>query len=891
MRRFLRRRTYRSKIDAEIEDYLAEKAEALVAQGMSPTEAQEKARRDFGNPSLVKELSRDEWSFGVWDLIAADLRFALRSLRRNPGFAATAILTLALGIGANAAIFNLLHAVILRSLPVPAAEQLRLFSVVDENKAGEPIFSYPVLRQMQDTTGDRAPLAGFSGISTMKTVAANGETEPISTQLVTGNFFEVLGVKAQTGHLLSPSVESLASAYPAVLSGAFWAKRFGSDPSALGRFITVNDTPIRIVGVVPDSFFGVSPGIRPDVWLSVSAQHDLRYNSNVWNSNGNSSKPFLTQPEIRWLSIIARIPNLAMVGRTTAIVNQVYARDMQREAKGRNDPVEKRGLLQMRVRLDAGDKGLASLRHQFSAPLTVLMCAAGLVLLIASVNLASLALARIVGRRKEIAVRRSIGATSGRIIGHFIAEVLVLSIAGGALAIPVALGASRLLVRWASPSEPMPLDVGISPSMLLFIGCAAVTAGLTFGLLPAFEAVNFPLADAMKTQAASLKGMRLPWGRTLIAIQITFSFVLLTAAILFVRTFVNYLNLNLGFTPEHILSVRVDPLGAHYKTEQLNPVYHQILDSLKAVPGIRSASFASSELAVGPWQTSGIRIKNHPAANQEIRETYVNPSYFSTVGMRLLSGRFFDEHDIAPKPVLAVINQSAARKYFPGESPLGRRFGYGDDNFEIIGVVADALITNVHNSVDPMAFYSLEQSPQYANSIEIRAQGSPSQIEQSVRVAIHQTAPGLPVMRIRLVTELLAGGLLREKLVARLASAFALLALALACLGVYGVLSYAITRRTSEIGIRLALGAESGQVRWMVLREALAVILIGLGVGIPVAIVVTRLIKGLLYGLSPTDPPSLAAGAFTLFAIGLAAAFIPAWRASRVDPNVALRYE
>ena len=891
MRRFFRRRANRAEIDAEIEDYLAEKAEALIAQGLAPKEARERARRDFGNPSLVKELSRDEWSFGEWERIAADMRFALRSLRRNPGFTATAILTLALGIGANAAIFNLLHAVILRSLPVRDAEQLRLFSVIRDGEAGESIFSYPVLRQMQTAAGDHASLAGFSAISTMESVGANGDPEPIRTQLVTGNFFDMLGVKARAGRLLSAADDSTTGAYPAVLSGAFWSKHFGSDQSALGRFITVNDTPVKIVGVAPDRFFGVSPGDRPGVWLPASAQHDVRYNTNVWNSNGNASKPFLTQPEIRWLSIISRIPNPAMVGRTAAIVNQIFARDMQREAKGWSDLVEIRSLKRMRIRLNAGDKGLADLRNRFSAPLTVLMCAAGLVLLIACVNLASLALARVASRRKEIAVRRSIGATTGRIAGQLIAEVLVLSIAGGTIGMPVALGASRLLVAWASPGEPMPLDVGSSPSMLLFGGCAAVMTGLALGLLPVLEAVNVPLAEAMKAQASSLKGMRLPWGRTLIAIQVTFSFVLLTAAVLFVRTFINYMDLSLGFTPEHLLSVGVDPLGGHYKTEQLNSVYHQVLDSLSVVPGVQSASFASSEPAVGPRHISGIRIKDHPAANQSIQETYVTPSYFSTMGMRLVAGRFFDAHDTAPKPILAVINQSAARKYFPEEGPLGRRFGPGDDNFEVIGVVADARVNNVHEDVDPMAFYSLEQSPEYANCIEIRARGSASQIEQSVRAAIHQTAPGLPVMRIRLVTELLASNLLREKLVARLASAFALLALGLACLGVYGVLSYAITRRTSEIGIRLALGAETGQVRWMVLREALAVILAGLSIGIPIAMAATRLVQGLLYGLSATDPISLAAGALTLFTIGLAAAFIPAWRASRVDPNVALRYE
>lgn len=819
------------------------------------------------------------------------MRLALRSLRRNPGFCATAILTLALGIGTNASIFNLLHAVILRSLPVPDAEQLRLFSVIRDNEADKSIFSYPLLHEMQDAARGQTFLAGFSAISTMRTTGGNGELESISTQLVTGNFFDALGVKAQAGHLLSASDDTVTSAYPAVLSGAFWAKHFGGAASAVGRFITVNDTPIRIVGIAPDSFFGVSPGDRPDVWLPISAQHDLRYHSNVWNSNGDANKPFMTQREIRWLSVIARIPSPAMMGGTAAMINQIFARDMQREAKGRNDYAEIRSLLSMRVQLDVGDKGLARLRHQFSTPLTVLMCAAGFVLLIAAVNLAALALARVVSRRKEIAVLRSIGATTGRIISQIMAEVLVLSLTGAAISVPVALGASQLLVRWASPSESMALDVGISTSMLLFVGCATVIAGLALGLIPALKAISFPLADAMKTQASSLKGMRLPWGRTLITIQITFSFVLLTGAILFVRTFINYMSLNLGFTPEYILSVRVDPLSAHYKKDELNSVYHQILESLKAVPGIASASFATSELAVGPWWISGIRIEDHPAAQQSINEVYVNPSYFSTVGMRLVAGRSFDSHDTALEPILAVINQAAARKYFPGESPLGKRFGYGHRDFEVIGVVADARVKNVHEDVEPMGFYSLEQSTQYVSSLEIRAQSSPSQIQQSVRSAIRQTAPGLPVMRIRMVTEFLAGNLSREKLMARLASAFALLALSLACVGVYGVHAYAITRRTAEIGLRLALGADSRQVRWMVLREALTVILIGIGIGIPVSIAFTRLVKSLLYGLSASDPLSFVLATVTLVAVGLTAAFVPALRASRVDPNVALRNE
>jgi predicted permease len=892
MMRWLRRRANKSEIDADIENHLAEKTEALIASGLSPEEARLRTRRDFGNVTLLKELSGDEWSWGMIEQILRDIRYAFRSLRRNPAFAATAILTLALGIGANAAIFNLLHAVILRALPVPAAEQLRLFKVVGPQKDAESIFSFPVLSQMQAATTGKAAIAGFSAISPMKA----GESEQVDTQLVSGNFFETLRVKAQAGRLLNAADDKLTGAYPAVLSDAYWSKRFGRDPGVIGQSINLNNTPVTVVGVAARSFFGLSPGNRPDFWLPLAAQFDLRYRRNVWNSNGDSAKPFLPQPAIRWLSIVARIYNPGSEQSTISSVNQIYLLDMQREVKGwTNDPAGARDLLQSRIHLLAGEKGLGVLRERFSAPLTVLMCAAGMVLLIASVNLASLALARVIARRKEIAVRCSIGATRGKIIGQFVTEILILSLMGGAAAVPVALGASRLLVRWASNGDPMPLDIGLDPAVLLFVLLASVAAGFIFGLLPALEAINFPLADAMKAHASAVKGMRLPWGRTLIAIQVMFSFVLLTGAVLFVRTFMNYASIDLGFTPEHVLSVQVDPLGAHYTTDQLLPAYHRVLERIRDIPGVQSASFAECGLATGCQSVSGIQLQLHPGGNYSIQSNTVSPGYSSTVGLRLLSGRWFSQHDLAKKPVLAVINSEAAREFFPGVNPLGQYYGYGREanEFEVVGVVADARVNDLHDKARPMAYYSLEQSPDadYARSLEVRAQGDPRAVEQSIRSAIREAAPTLPVVKVKLLTERVSGNLLREMLVAKLASAFAALALALACLGVYGVLSYAITRRTSEIGIRLALGAEAASLRWMVLREALAVILMGLALGIPVAIGATRLVRGLLYGLSAGDPASIGMGAVTLLVIGFLAAFIPAWRASRVDPNVALRHE
>jgi predicted permease len=657
--------------------------------------------------------------------------------------------------------------------------------------------------------------------------------------------------------------------------------------------VDVNDTPVTIVGISAEGFFGLLPGSEPDYWLPVSAQQQMRYQRNFWNSNGNAAKPFMKQPEIRWLSVVARIGDTRHERWITAAINQVYGLDMQREARGWDDPVQAGEMLNARVRMDAGDKGLGDLRHRFAAPLTVLMCAAGLVLLIACVNLASLALARVTARRKEIAVRCSLGASRGRIVSHFVAEALLLSLAGGALAIPVALGASRLLVRWASNGNPMPLDVGIGGPVLLFAGLSAFVAGLVFGLAPVFQALNIALGEVMKAQAGSLKGVRLPWGRTLIAMQVAFSFVLLIGAVLFVRTFLNYTGIALGFTPEHVLTVQVDPMGAHYSTEQLVPTYHRVLQRLSEVPGVQSAAFASCGLAQGCKSISGIRTAGRPTDDKSMQNNVVSSEYFATVGIHLQAGRMFDRHDTGKKPVLAVINATAAKRYFPNVNPIGQRYGYGNDiqQFEIIGVAADARVNDVHEEPTPMTYYSLEQMPSYAGSLEIRAQGDPATIEAAIKNAILEAAPGLPVMRMNLLTEEVGSNLLRERLVARLASAFAVLALALTCLGVYGVLSYATTRRTAEIGIRLALGAQESSVPWMVLREALVVVGIGLVVGIPAAVTATRLVRGLLYGLPAEDPTSMLLGILSLLTIACAAALVPAWRASRIDPNMALRYE
>lgn len=891
----LRRRANEPAIAEDIEAHVAERTDDFIDQGLSPDEARAKARREFGNITLLKEKSRDEWSMGLLGRSGSDLGYAVRSLRRNPGFTITVLATLALGIGANGAIFNLLHAVLVRALPVPDAEQLRILTPITKGEAGEQIFSYPVLTEMQTEAGSRASLAGYSSVLRARVGAGADSVQQADVQLVACSFFQTLQVPAQLGRVLSPSDDRSTGNFPAVLSDRYWSTHFARDVSVVGRHLILNGAPVTIAGVAVPGFFGIEPGQHPDYWVPVSAQRDLRYNRNYWNSNGDSDKQFMLQPQIRWLGVVARIPNARLEPFVLAAVNQVYARDMKREGQKRDRETQAE-LLRTKVRLDPGAKGLGSLRDRFAEPLLVLMWAVALVLLIASVNLASLALARINARRKEIAVRCSVGAGRGRILSQLLAETALLGAAGGLISIPVALWGSRILLRWASSRDLIPLVIGIDPPLLIFIALAAAVVGLLFGLFPALQALQFSLSGALKASASSVKGMRLPWGRTLIGAQVAFSFVLLAGAVLFVRTLMNYSHVPLGFIPRQVLSVQIDPLGAHFRSDQLSPLYHRLLDRLPQLPGVQSVALATCELAVGCKGISDIRVAGHPSpsgAGLRIQENTVSPGYFQTVGMSLIQGSAFDWHDNGAKPILAVINQTAANAYFGGSKAIGQHFGYGDNDhqYQVIGIVSDARVNNIHEPPTPLAYYSLVQNPAFVSSLEILTRSDPEQIALPIRSAIRAADPNLPVMQVHPLTTFIDDNLLRERLLARLASVFAILALALACLGVHGVLSYTIARRTSEIGIRLALGAQPESVRWMVLREALLVLAVGLLAGVPASIVLIQLVQKLLFGLTAADPASLAISLFSLLLAGTAAALLPAWRASRVDPMVALRYE
>jgi predicted permease len=896
-RRIFRPRHTDSDIAADIESHLAERAQELIDSGMSPEDAYRRARREFGNVTFLSEQSREEWQWVAFEQLVADMRYAARSLWRSPVYSATIILTLALGIGANAAIFNLLHAVILRSLPVPNPQQLRLISVskLKNGEYDDPIFSVPVLQQMQIAASGRAQISGFSSIADGLASIEGREPETVGYQLVSTNFFQTLTINVSYGRFFTASEERGAVPYPAVISDAFWAKRFGRSHSVLGTQAVLNNTPVVIVGVAPAEFFGVEPGKQPNLWLPVYAQFDLRYRGNTWDSNGNSNAPFFEQPQIRWLKLIVREEPGTMDAVLASLLTPVFAADMRREATGW-DPEGGKNFLNAHLVFSPGGKGLDQLRSHFADPLIVLMCAAAMVLLVACANIASLAIARSASRQKEIGIRCSLGAGRGRIIRQYLAETFILASLGGTLSVPMAIGASQLLLRWASRKNVIPLDVTLSTPILLFVLLVSFSLGCIFGVLPAFHALRSSLASILRSQASSIAGTRLPFGRVLITAQVVLSFLLLTGAGLFTKSLMNYGKLVLGFVPDQVLSVTINPLTARFTPEQLPALYQRVLDELQRTPGVVSASLSNAPLAGNTRHTSSVNVTGHPSnpgENLRMMFASVSPGYFDTVGMRLLAGRPLLPTDTPNAPLVAVINESAARRYFPDGRVIGGRFDTGNKAraYQIVGLVADARSVNIHDAPEPMAYTSMHQGVPYASTVEVRTNAGSTSIEPFLRAAIHRADSKLPITEVNAVRTILSSQLNTERLIARLAISFAALALLLACLGIYGVLAYSTVRRTSEIGLRLALGAGRFDVQALFLREILLLIIIGAVISIPLTLMVTRLVRGLLFHLEPNDPFVLVIGGLLLALAGALAAFLPAWRASRVDPMVALRYE
>ena len=829
-----------------------------------------------------------------------DLRYAARQLRKSPGFTAVSVLTLALGIGANTGIFTLVNAVLLKSLPVPNPEQLYLVRQRDRF-AEQTRVSYPLYVRMMKVMPASADLAATSRASDFYLRIGGSQPEMTKGQLVSGNYFRTFATYPVLGRLLTANDNQSIDSHPvAVISYGCWKRRFSLDRDVVGRELSINGVRFTVVGVTAEKFFGAEPGRAPDFWLPLMMQSSLHFAQHYSKSTAaDADKPWVSQEDITWLDMIVRVRDRADLPQISGVLNQLFLQNLQRSSLGTNSHQDQ-AQLENQLELEPGGQGTKSLQREFSQPLLVLAGMVGLVLLIACANLASLLLARATTRTREIAVRLSIGATRIRLVRQLLTECLLLSILGGLLGIVVAYWCEAVLPKWASGgASPIPLNLAPDGRVLVFSIFVVLVTGVLFGLAPAFQATHVEPAHALKTNArwalgAQRSGAHWSLRQTLVVAQFALSLVLLVGAGLFIRTLRNYVTLNPGFDSNHLLTVWIDTNIRHYRHDQLIAFYQQVLDRVHAIPGVRSASLATCGLASSCRSASDIYLPGNNSLAATPQTNIVSLRYFDNVGMPLLRGRDFTQADSEKAPHVAIINQSLAQKLFAGADAIGRHFGYdsaGANEFQIVGVVADAQVNSVREIPPPMVYFPLLQFITNVESLDVRAVGNPSGVAQQVRQVLTSVDSDLPIGEITTMTEQVRGDLAQPQLIARLTAMFGALALGLACLGLHGVMSYMVARRTSELGIRLALGASRNALLWLVSGQMLIVVSAGIAAGLLLSFLAGRTVRSLLFGLSPDDPLTMLCAAAVLVVVSVGAGLTPAWRATHINPNEALRSE
>ena len=835
-----------------------------------------------------------------------DVRFGIRMLLKAPGFTAVAVLTLALGIGANTAIFSLINAVMLKSLPVKNPRQLVLFQWDDDKwppKFGQTgwdsrySFSYPTFedfRAKNDTLSSAfawVPL-GFNDQNT--TVGINGEPTLANGQMVTGEYFSGLGVTPLLGRGITEADENPGAPRVAVISYAYWSRRFGRERSIIGRNITVNAVPFTIVGVTPPSFYGVQVGTEPDLWIAFDDKPNLR----PWSTgpNGGATSVYSAR---NWLclNVIGRLKS--GVSRAQAqssldtLFHHIVTADWHPDSEGKVPHLS----------LVPATQGLPQLQQNAGQQLYILMFAVGLVLLIACANVATLLLARATARKKEISVRLAIGASRLRLIRQLLTESVLMSALGGLLGLVFAYwGTHALVALMSNNARPLILDAGADSKVLLFTFAASVLTGILFGLAPAFRVTRIELASTMKDTAANVSDARDKHrlGKSLIVAQVAASLVLMIGAGLFVRTLVNFENKNFGFDQRNLLTFGLDATRAGYHDERLVNLYSQLLERIQSLPGVRAATVMEYAPFDG-WSNNGSAYAESALkkpSDPMVRSQRIGPDFFSTMGIPIIAGRAINRTDTAASPQVAVVDENFVKKFFPEQNPIGRRFSRGlkfdpKDSFEIVGVAKPAELTDPHSRVRAKAYYAYAQAPKVVDQMyfEVRTQGRSSTVISELRDTVRQVDSALPLMDLKTQTEETAEALSQERLFARLTTVFGLLALLLAMIGLYGTMAYSVTRKTHEIGIRMALGANPANVLAMIIRQGITLAFMGVGIGIVVALGVTRLVSSMIFGVTPYDPLTFLVVATILVAVALLACFIPARRAMRVDPMIALRYE
>jgi predicted permease len=891
LRSLFRRAAVERELDEELRYHLERQTAEHVARGMTPEAARTAALRAMGGVEFQKEQVRDIRGTRWLEDLGQDLRYALRALRRNPGFAAVAVVTLGLGIGGNTALFTLLDNVMLRNLPVRDAGGLVIFqrmALAPDGAISPRPMPYPAFQRMRAENTVAEAMAAVAGVSNVG-VRIDQEAELLGRGafLVTGEFFPLLGLGARVGRLLGPEDDHFPTT-PAVvvLSHDYWSARFGRDPGVVGRSIELNETRLTIIGVTPPGFFGVSVGGNPDLYLPMTLAAVANRSSDALGPNRG------------FLSAIGRLRPGVSRQQASEQLGPLYIRARIETA---GQVVDKQSLELMAgtsIAVEPGAQGLSFLRTQFGKPLVILMAMVGVVQLVVCGNIASLLIARASRRRREIGIRLSLGASRRRVVRQLVTESLVLALLGGALGLLVAPLADRVLIAMLDAgADWLVMDVGPDGRILAFALGASLLTGLVFGVAPALRATRLDLSAVGRESARGTTPDRGHYrlGRGLVAAQVALSIVLLVGTGLFIRSLLALQGLDLGFAQENVVIAKLDPQRAGYRRARMTALYAEILQRARAMPGMGSAALADITPLSGSSLASEVAVEGYVAPPGERTTAFVvraTPEYFGAIGLRLRAGTLLPVN--RPGAVIpAVVNQAFVRQFMP-QGALGRPALLDPDGrrqaIEIVGVVDDSPLRQIREQILPLIYLPfLTDTTLGSASLVLRTSLPEEAVARATRELLRQVDPRLELLRATTLEEQVDATMAREHLVATIATFFGVLALLLASIGLYGVVSQNVARRTNEIGVRMALGASRASVSRQILREAMLTVAAGVAVGVPLSLAAARAVTSLLYGVTPTDATTLLGCVAVLVAVATVASYLPARRASRIDPVAALR--
>lgn len=894
-RGLFRKRHLDRDLNAELHAHLDMLTEENIRRGMSPEEARHAARCEFGGLEQAKESYREMRGLPFLETLFQDVRYALRMLRKSPGFTTVVVLTLALGIGANTAIFSLMNAVLLKSLPVSHPEELVVLRYTGAPpESSNDDFSYPMYQALRDKS------SVFDGVLTRSGVDFNvthaGQSEWAYGELVSGNYYEVLGVRPWLGRMLSPEDDRTPGAHPvAVLSYGYWQARFGSDPSIVGKDILLDGRPMTVIGVSAPGFVGTE--LASDPAIRVPMMMTLTFKPVPANR--------LQSSRHRWLTILARRKPGITAAKAQASTDVLYHQALEEQLNALGSSVtahDRERVFSSHIRLDDGSQGFAHLRGAMQRPLLLLFCVTAMVLLVACANLANLLLARSAKRHKEVAVRLAIGAGSGRLIRQWLTESMLLGLLGGAAGILFAFWLKTGLIRFLPADFNSNLKAPMDTRVMGFLLIASVLTGLLFGLAPALQISRSSVTEAMHGEAAVMVSRDRVFSlrNALVFLQVALSLPLLIGAGLFLHSLRNLRGVDTGFVKENVFLANLNPSLNGYSTERIRSLYSDLLSRLRTLPEVRAASLSTSSVISGGWDQDSVRVEGYqPRQDEDVspNNAIISPGYFASLGIPLVAGRDFTDQDSAGRPKVVIINQTFAHYYFGDADPLGKRMTTDDDpkaplDLEIIGVVRDAKYVNLREKPRRHFYTVLAQQPRlFDMTLQVRTISDPRSIGDLVRAQVHDLDPNLPLYATTTLEIQIDNSLTAERLLSWLSSMFGMLATLLASVGLSGVVAFSVARRTREIGVRMALGAQRRDILFLAISQMVPAVGLGLAVGLAAAYALNHLLGSMLYDVGSTDLATFAGAGILLVSVAALAAYLPARRAAQVDPLTALRYE